>query len=50
MNLLESLKHWTTVVADTGDRSSIKFALYAPVAPARRLLGGQVEAPRGEES
>jgi acetate kinase len=33
-----------------GGSSSIKFALYAPVAPARRLLGGQVEAPWGEES
>ena len=28
-----------------GGSSGIKFALYAPVAPARRLLGGQVEAP-----
>ena len=33
-----------------GGSSSIKFALYAPVAPARRLLGGQAEAPWGEES
>ena len=33
-----------------GGSSSIKFALYAPVAPARRLLGGQVETLWGEES
>jgi len=55
MNLLESLKCYTTLVADTGDinaiaESGIDFALYAPVAPARRLLGVQVEAPWGEES
>ena len=33
-----------------GGTSRIKFALYAPVAPARRLLGVQVEAPWGGES
>ena len=33
-----------------GGSSSLKVALYAPVALARRLLGGQVEAPWGEES
>jgi hypothetical protein len=37
-------------LSSNGGSSSIKFALYAPVAPAGRLLGGQVEAPLGEES
>ena len=37
-------------LTSNGGSSSIKFALYTPVAPARRLLGGQVEAPWGEES
>jgi len=37
-------------LTSNGGSSSIKFALYAPVAPARRLLGGQVETLWGEES
>jgi hypothetical protein len=37
-------------LTSNGGSSSIKFALYTPVAPARHLLGGRVEAPRGKES
>jgi transaldolase len=79
MNLLESLKRYTTVGADTGDINAIaehkpkdattnpSLLLHAAEQPryqalvddalnfavragARRLLGGQVEAPWEDES
>ena len=38
------------MLTSNGGSSSIKFVLYAPVAPAQQAPGGQVEAPWGEES